>query len=128
MLRYPRLNFHGEGPSVPLQITQRDVNGVCILALQGRLVLGDESGGFRKTVENVLSSGVTKLVVNLEHVNYVDSAGLGTLIEARRATNAQGARLKVSNLRPNFKQALQYAHLLEIFDTFPTEADAIKSF
>ena len=113
---------------MPLQITQREINGVCILALQGRLVLGDESSGFRKTVENILSSGTTKLVVNLEQVNYVDSAGLGTLIEARRATNAQGARLKVSNLRPNFKQALQYARLLDIFDTFPTEADAIESF
>jgi anti-sigma B factor antagonist len=113
---------------VPLEITQREMNGIYLLALNGRLVLGEESSGFRSTVENLLSSGATKIVVNLERVNYVDSAGLGALIEVHRKTKAKGARLKLSNLGPNFKQALELARLLTIFETCPTDAAAVAGF
>ncbi|HEX4545867.1 MAG TPA: STAS domain-containing protein [Candidatus Acidoferrum sp.] len=112
---------------MPLEITQREANGIYILSLRGRLVLGQESSGFQETVEKLLSSGNTRLVINLEHANYIDSAGLGALIEAYRTTKAQGGRLKLSNLGPNFKQALQFARLLEIFETYPTEAVAVES-
>lgn len=113
---------------MPLEITQREVKGVCVLELKGRLVLGDESSGFRSTVENLLSTGITGIVVNLEHVNYVDSAGLGALIEAHRTTKARGGRLKLSNLGPKFKQALEYVRLTKIFETYATEAAALESF
>ena len=111
-----------------LEITQREINGIYLLALRGRLVLGEESSGFRATVESLLSTGATKLVVNLEHVTHVDSAGLGALIEAQRNTKANGARLKLSNLGPKFKQALEIARLLPIFETCPTEAAAVANF
>ena len=110
-----------------LEITQREANGIYILSLSGRLVLGQESSGFRETVENLLSSGNTRLVVNLQHANYIDSAGLGALIEAYRTAKAQGGRLKLSNLGPKFQEALQFARLLKIFDTYPTEAAAVES-
>ncbi|HEV2198124.1 MAG TPA: STAS domain-containing protein [Candidatus Acidoferrum sp.] len=113
---------------MPLEITQREMNGISLLALRGRLVLGDESSGFRTTVDNLLLSSATRIVVNLEHVNYVDSAGLGALIEAHRKTKAQGGRLKLSNLGPNFKHALELARLLPVFETSPTEAAAVAGF
>jgi anti-sigma B factor antagonist len=111
-----------------LEITQRELNGVYLLALKGRLVLGEEGTGFRRTVENLLSSGATRIVVNLEHVNYVDSAGLGALIEAHRKTKAKGGRLKLSNLGPKFQQALEVARLLPLFETCPNEAAAVAGF
>lgn len=114
--------------TVPLEITQREMNGVYLLALRGRLVLGDESNGFRTTIDHLLVTGATRIVVNLEHVNYVDSAGLGALIEAHRKTKDKGGRLKLSNLGPNFKRALEVARLLTIFETCPDEAAAIAGF
>jgi anti-sigma B factor antagonist len=118
---------HGE-TTMALEITQREMNGIYLLALKGRLVLGDESSGFRTTVDNLLSSGAAKIVVNLEHVSHVDSAGLGALIEAHRRTRDKGGRLKLSNLGPNFKRALEIARLLPIFETCPTEASAVAGF
>jgi anti-sigma B factor antagonist len=112
---------------LPLEITQREVEGVYVLSLNGRLILGPESSGLRTTIDHLLSSGATKVVVNLEHVTYVDSAGLGALIEAQRKTKAQGGRLKLSNLGPKFKQALQVVHLIDMFETSPTEAAALES-
>ena len=109
-------------------MTQREANGIYILTLSGRLVLGQESSGFRTTVNNLLSSGATRIVVDLEHANYIDSAGLGALIEAHRTTKANGGRLALCSLGPNFRQALEFARLLPIFETFPNEAAAVRSF
>jgi anti-sigma B factor antagonist len=112
---------------LPLQITQREIgDGVYVLSLEGRLVLGQESTGFRTTVDNLLSSGSARIVINLEHATYIDSAGLGSLIEAHRTTKAKGERLALCNLGPNFRQALEFARLLTISETFPSEATAIE--
>jgi anti-sigma B factor antagonist len=113
---------------VALEIVRREVNDVYVLELSGRLALGDESMGFRATIESLLSSGATKIVVNLEHVNYVDSAGLGSLIEAHRKTKAKGGRLKICTLGPKFKQALEMSRLLPIFEACPNEAEALAGF
>lgn len=113
---------------MPLEITQREINGIYLLVLRGRLVFGQESSGLRTTVDNLLSSGVTKIVINLEHVNYVDSGGLGTLIEMQRKTKAKSGRLKLCNLGPKLRRALELAGLLAIFETCPTETAAIASF
>ena len=113
---------------MPLEITQRETNRICLLTLKGRLVLGDESNGLRTTIDNLLSSGVTRIVIGLEHVNYVDSAGLGALIESHRKTKAKGGRLLLTNLGPKLKQALELAGLLPLFETCATEADAVASF
>jgi len=113
---------------MPLEVTQREMNGIYLLALKGRLVLGEESNGLRTVIDNLLASGATRIVVNLDQVNYVDSAGLGALIEMHRKTKAHGAGLKLCNLGPNLRNALQIARLLPIFETFPTETVAIASF
>ena len=113
---------------MPLEITQRETNGIYLLTLKGRLVLGLENNGLRTMIDNLLLSGATKIVVNLEHVNSVDSAGIGTLIEMHRKTKAKGGRLVLAHLGPKLRQALEIARLLTLFESFATETDAVASF
>src|ERR1700730_12493344 len=113
---------------MPLEITQREMNGIYLLALKGRLALGQESSGLLTMIDNLLTSGTPRIVINLEHVNYVDSAGLGALIEIHRKIRAKGGGLKLCTLGPNLRQALEIARLLPIFETCPTETAAIASF
>src|SRR5271167_4976396 len=113
---------------VPLEITQRETNGIYLLALKGRLALGQESGGVLTMVDTLLASGATRIVINLEQVNYVDSAGLGALIEMHRKSKAEGVGLKLCHLGPNLRQALEITRLLPIFETCPTETIAVASF
>ena len=112
---------------MPLEITQRETNGIYLLTLKGRLVLGPESNGLRTTIDSLLSSGATRIVVNLEDVNFVDSAGLGALIETHRKTKAKSGRLMLTNLGPKLRQALEIARLLTIFEISATESDAVAS-
>src|SRR5260370_3975791 len=96
------------------------MNGIYLLGLKGRLVLGEESSGLLTTIDNLLASGATRMVINLEQVNYVDSAGLGALIEMHRKTKAKGGSLKLCHLRPNLKQAFEMARLRRILVTVPS--------
>jgi len=91
-------------------------------------VLGEESSGLLTVIDNLLASGATRLVINLEHVNYVDSAGLGALIEMQRKTKAKGGGLKLCHLGPKLREALEMARLLPLFETCPTESAAVASF
>jgi anti-sigma B factor antagonist len=113
---------------MPLEIAQREMNGIYLLTLKGRLVLGQESSGMLTVIDNLLASGATRIVINLGQVNYVDSAGLGTLIEMQRKTKAKGGSLKLCHLGANLRQALEMARLLSIFETAPTETAAVASF
>ena len=123
----PRNSLFGR-QTMPLEITQREMNGIYLLALKGRLVLGQESRGLLTMSDNLVASGAARIVINLEQVNYVDSAGIGALIEIHRNTKAKGGNLKLCNLGPKLRQALEIARLLPIFETWPTETAAIASF
>jgi anti-sigma B factor antagonist len=113
---------------VALRMTDRDVSGVNVLDIEGRIVLGEESNAFRERVKSLLAAGKKKIVLNLANVTYIDSAGLGTLVATFHSARSQGATLKLTNLGSKFKEVLQVTKLMTVFDTYDNEAAAIQSF
>lgn len=111
-----------------LRMTDREVNGVSVIDLEGRIVLGEESNSFRERVKSLLAAGKKKIVLNLANVSYIDSAGLGTLVATFHSARSQGATLKLANLGQKFKEVLQVTKLMTVFDTYDNEAAAIQSF
>jgi anti-sigma B factor antagonist len=109
-------------------MTERDVSGVSVLDIEGRIVLGEESNSFREKVKSLLAAGKKKIILNLAQVSYIDSAGLGTLVATFHSARSQGATLKLTNLGAKFKEVLQVTKLMTVFDTYDTEAAAIQSF
>jgi anti-sigma B factor antagonist len=109
-------------------MTDRDVQGVNVLDIEGRIVLGEESNSFRERVKGLLAAGKKKIVLNLANVSYIDSAGLGTLVAAFHSARSQGATLKLANLGSKFKEILQVTKLITVFDTYDNETAAIQSF
>ena len=109
-------------------MTDREVGGVRVLDIEGRIVLGEESNAFREKVKGLLAAGKKKIILNLAQVGYIDSAGLGTLVATFHSARSQGATLKLTNLGSKFKEVLQVTKLMTVFDTYDTEAAAIASF
>src|SRR5271154_2845069 len=109
-------------------MTDRDVDGVNVLDIEGRIVLGEESNSFREKVKSLLAAGKKKIVLNLAQVTYIDSAGLGTLVATFHSARSQGATLKLTNLGAKFKEVLQVTKLMTVFDTYDSEDAAIQSF
>ena len=111
-----------------LKMTYREVNGVSVVALDGRIVLGEESNALREKVKSLIAEGKKKIVINMEHVTFIDSAGLGTLVAAHHSVKTQGASLRLCHLGSKFQEVLQITKLLTVFDVYNTEAEAVASF
>jgi len=113
---------------VALKMTNREVDGVSVVALEGRIVLGEESNALRERIKSLLAADQKKIVLNMDNVTYIDSAGLGTLVAAHTSAKSQKAGLKLSNLGSKFQEVLQVTKLLTVFDVYDSEAAAIGSF
>jgi len=113
---------------VALQITEKVVDGVTVLGLDGRIVLGDETNELRERVKSLIGEGRTKILLNLANVTLIDSTGLGTLVSLHHSASSRGAFVRLSNLGTKFQEVLQVTKLLTVFDVSPTEAAGIQSF
>ena len=111
-----------------LKIANREVSGVSIVQMEGRIVLGEESNALRESVKTLLADNKKKIVLNMDNVTYIDSAGLGTLVAAFHSARAQGAVLKLANLGSKFQEVLQVTKLMTVFEVFDSEAAAAQSF
>ena len=111
-----------------LTIVEKEMNGVTVLQLAGRVTLGEESNQLRTKLKELLSQGKTRLVLDLADVTYIDSAGLGTLVAGFTSAQNQGANLKLANLTKRFNEQLNITKLVTIFDVYKSVEDAIKSF
>jgi anti-sigma B factor antagonist len=114
--------------NVALKMTNREVDGVYMVALDGRIVLGEESNALREKVKSLVAEGKKKVVLNMNNITFIDSAGLGTLVAAHHSAKNQGASLRLCHLGAKFQEVLQITKLLTIFDVYNTEAEAVASF
>ena len=111
-----------------LRIDEKELDGITILELSGRVVLGDESNQLRSKLKEVLGKGKTRLILDLAKVSYIDSAGLGTLVAGYTSAQNQGANMKLANLTKKFDEQLHITKLVTVFEVHETVADAMKSF
>jgi len=124
----PDLRSYEEESTVALKMTSREVDGVTVVALDGRIVLGEESNALREKIKSMVAEGKKKIVLNMDGVTFIDSAGLGTLVAAHHSAKAQGASLRLCHLGTKFQEVLQITKLMTIFDVYNTEAEAVASF
>src|ERR1044072_466065 len=111
-----------------MDIKERVVDGVSVLDLSGKIVLGEGDGQVRERIKDLLSDGQKKILLNLGDVTYVDSAGLGALISSYTTTKREGGQLKLVNLTKRIKDLLAIPKLITVFDTYDTEREAIDSY
>jgi anti-sigma B factor antagonist len=106
----------------------REVNGVVIVDLSGRITLGEASGKLRDTVRDLLSKGNKKILLNLGDVTYIDSSGLGELVSSYTTAANQGAKVKLLNVQKKVDDLLQITKLYTVFDSFTDESKAVGSY
>jgi anti-anti-sigma factor len=75
-----------------------EIDGVSVVELDGRIVLGDESNSVRERLKGLITGGKKKIVLNMSNIKYIDSAGLGALVAAHVSAKTQGASVRLCNL------------------------------
>src|SRR4029077_3585022 len=93
-----RAKMHLRRLPIKMTASTRLVGGVTIVDLSGRIVLGEGSAGLRDLVRDLVSEGIKKILLNLHNVDYIDSSGLGELVNAFTSMRSQGGELKLLNL------------------------------
>jgi anti-sigma B factor antagonist len=111
-----------------LTTSTRQVGGVTVVDIRGRIVLGEESAALRDLVRDLLNKGHKKILLNLREVNYIDSSGLGNLVSAFTSVRKQGGELKLLDLTNKVHDVMQITKLYTVFDIMDDEAMAVKSF
>lgn len=112
-----------------LRIVTREANGVTVIDLSGKIILGDDSSGaLRERIKQLLAQNKKKILINLAQVNFIDSAGVGTLVSAYTSTRAQDGDLKLVNVTKRFQETLQVTRLLTVFEVYGSETEALASF
>lgn len=111
-----------------LKMTDREMDGITVVTMDGRIVLGEESNMLRERIKALLAEEKKKIVMNMANVTYIDSAGLGTLVATFHSARQQGATMKLAHLGQKFREVLQVTKLLTVFEVHDTEALAVQSF
>ncbi|HEY5328735.1 MAG TPA: STAS domain-containing protein [Acidobacteriaceae bacterium] len=111
-----------------MKFTSREVDGITVLDLSGKIMLGEGSVTIRDAVRDVLAKGSNKILLNLGDINYIDSSGIGELVSALTAVKNAGGALKLLQLTKKVKDLLQITKLYTVFDIYDDEAEAIASY
>ncbi|MGH9565314.1 MAG: STAS domain-containing protein [Candidatus Angelobacter sp.] len=111
-----------------MKASSRQVNGVTVVDMSGRITLGEGSVVLRDTIRDLLGKGEKKILLNLGNVTYIDSSGIGEMVSAFTSVRNQGGELKLLNLTKKVHDLLQITKLYTVFDIKDDETVAVGSF
>ena len=111
-----------------MDIDVRSQGAVKIVKLRGRLALGEPVERLRATLADLLGSGESRLVLDLEELATMDSSGIGLLSRFLTSTKQQGGSIKLVNPSKFVVQTLKLVGLLSLFEVFPDVQAAATSF
>jgi anti-sigma B factor antagonist len=111
-----------------MHIDERAVGNVVILDLKGKITLGEGDEALRDRINQLIQRDQKRILLNLAEVPYIDSAGLGEIVQAYATVNKGGGALKLLNTTKRIKDLLSITKLLTVFECHDNEAEAIKSF
>lgn len=111
-----------------LNITKRQVQGVVIVDLAGKIALGDTNRQLHETMRELVAEGKKNVVLNLAKVTMIDSSGLGELVAGYATLEKNDGTLKLANIPARVTELMTITKLYTVFEIFESEEDAIASF
>ena len=111
-----------------MRISERHVGGIVIVDVSGKIILGDGDVILKDKVRSLVQQGERKILLNLAEVPYVDSTGLGEIVQAYATVGKSGGSLKLLHVTNRIADLLAITKLLTVFETFQNEEEALDSF
>jgi len=111
-----------------MKASTRDVGKVTVIDLNGKITIGKGDLILKDAVEAVLKAGKTRILLNLDKVSYMDSAGIGELVACYKRVREKGGIMKLVNPAGKVQDLLALTKLEEFFETHHSEGEALASF
>jgi anti-sigma B factor antagonist len=107
----------------------REVDCVTIVDVLSFNVLLDEAYcNLRDAVDELLKKGVRKIIINMDSVGYIDSLGIGDLVDTYSSAKGRSAQIKLLHVHKKVHDLLVSTRLAGVFEIFDNEQDAVRSF
>jgi anti-sigma B factor antagonist len=111
-----------------MEMNSREVRGVAVVDLVGRLTSNDNAGALGARVARLMAEGHTQVVLNLARLNYMDSSGLGEMVSCYSQVQKAGGSIRLAQTTARIQDLLTLTRLVTIFDSYETEDLALASF
>ena len=116
-----------------MKTTTRNVDGVEIIALQGKITIGSGDSQLKEAIQNVINADVkadrkSKILLDMSGVTTIDSSGIGELVGSYTTVANRQGKLKLLHLPAKLNELLHVTQLITVFEVYENEAEAVKSF
>lgn len=111
-----------------MNIETRKKGDVVIVDFEGRLAVGVGDEVLPRLIEQLLGEGNRKILLNLSAMDYIDSNGLGELVQSLKTSKRFGASLRLLKPQDRVKKTLRLTNLLPMFSVYESEVEALKGF
>ena len=114
--------------SSKLQIVERQVGDVAVLTLTGEMTLDDGDLAYGRSISDLTGRGLTRIVIDLGGVTYIDSSGVGMLAAKLKHVRERGGDIRLVHLTSRSQRLFGTMKLMLVFESFEDEAAAVRSF
>ena len=111
-----------------MKATTRDVNGIEIIKLDGKITIGAGDQQLRDVIANTVAAGKNKILLDLSGVTTIDSSGIGELVGSYTTVTNRGGKLKLLHLPAKLNELLHVTQLITVFEVYENEDEAVGSF
>lgn len=110
-----------------MEINVRNVDKAVVLDINGEIDLYN-APEIKSKITELMESGKSDIIINLEKVSYIDSSGIGVLISSLSNLKKAGGSLKIINVFASVRKVFELTKLTSFFDIYDSEDDAMKSY
>lgn len=111
-----------------MKISIRRIGNVSVVDISGKITIGEGDVVMREKVQELLELDEKQIILNLEKVSYMDSAGIGELVACYKRAKEKDGTVKLLNPSGKVYDLLQLTKLEEVFETYKDEKEALVSF
>src|ERR1041384_7557689 len=111
-----------------MNISVRKKKDVAVVDFEGRLAAGVSDSVLPQIISDILGEGYKKILLNLSGMDYIDSNGLGELVQSLKSSKRHGASLRLLKPQDRVAKTLRLTNLLPMFTVYDSEAEALRAF
>ena len=111
-----------------MSVTKKMINDVAVLLPKGKLMGGPETTAIHETVKELVSEGITKVVLDMSRVKWLNSVGLGTIMASKTTLSSAEGELKLAALQDKARGLFAISKLDTVFKQYSTADRAAADF
>ena len=108
-------------------ISDRPAGDLVVVEVRGFMTLSDYESSLFKYIARVVEEGHARIVLNLRHVSYIDSVGIGEIVRCYMHVTSRGGALRLCEVGDRVREVLHATQLDTVLHLADTEEDALRS-